>query len=537
MNNELDSYDKEVVVTLLSNGSANLFKENSLTLFSNKLHTPIILNPSNYHYIALQEIGLSLDSGNIKIPNQNPAIIYFEWDTDYSNLFEQGKNYKNLEEVFIRTYKQNKNSLFINYPNNFGTYSDKGFIENRFYTADTIEVELNKFDFFSNIDYFEGKLNFKLVKHYIENTNDLLWQRFEIKRRDSNPKRITIEKNKEIGLLIHRNLAEALKLSTHLRENIVVHSSQLEFPSSLEINNETYLLYFIRENEIIRGRLFHHDKIQSDDDNVINVECNIVDPYISNTKFGNTLATFNNITNNRKFFHYYPNSRTFYKLRGNEIDTINIRISDKDYNQLSLFHGIPTIVKLIIRSKIEMDFTSNLRVSSRAPSTVYFQNRNSSFRVVLPSNDLFQYEKSQLSIASITYPNRFKVLPKYLKSNYIRKVFLYTNQNVDEFNMNFFTEADPELTVDIGNDVSLNPDVLVSNFNKKFLNEQLEWSYDKIKHRMLIKSKKNAYLLQIPIPLGNLLGLQESNVDFVNPMVNSHLFRPSWFYKLFTQIN
>ena len=180
MNNELDSYDKEVVVTLLSNGSANLFKENSLTLFSNKLHTPIILNPSNYHYIALQEIGLSLDSGNIKIPNQNPAIIYFEWDTDYSNLFEQGKNYKNLEEVFIRTYKQNKNSLFINYPNNFGTYSDKGFIENRFYTADTIEVELNKFDFFSNIDYFEGKLNFKLVKHYIENTNDLLWQRFEI---------------------------------------------------------------------------------------------------------------------------------------------------------------------------------------------------------------------------------------------------------------------------------------------------------------------------------------------------------------------
>ena len=180
-----------------------------------------------------------------------------------------------------------------------------------------------------------------------------------------------------------------------------------------------------------------------------------------------------------------------------------------------------------------MDFTSNLRVSSRAPSTVYFQNRNSSFRVVLPSNDLFQYEKSQLSIASITYPNRFKVLPNYLKSNYIRKVLLYSNQNVDEFNMNFFAEADPELTVDIGNDVFLNRDVLVSNFDKKFINEALEWSYEKIKHRMLLKSKKNAYLLQIPIPLGNLLGLQESNVDFVNPMVNSHLFRPSWFYKFF----
>ena len=32
MNNKLDSYDKEVAVTLLSNGSANLFREN-LSIF------------------------------------------------------------------------------------------------------------------------------------------------------------------------------------------------------------------------------------------------------------------------------------------------------------------------------------------------------------------------------------------------------------------------------------------------------------------------------------------------------------------------
>ena len=85
MNIETDTYDKEISITLLSNGSSNLFKENSLTFFSNKLHTPIILNPSDYHYVALQEIGLSLNSGNIKIPDQKPAIIYFEWNTNFSN--------------------------------------------------------------------------------------------------------------------------------------------------------------------------------------------------------------------------------------------------------------------------------------------------------------------------------------------------------------------------------------------------------------------------------------------------------------------
>ena len=250
-----------------------------------------------------------------------------------------------------------------------------------------------------------------------------MWQRFEIKRHKPKSENAAIDKHKEIGLLIHRKLAEALNLYTHLKENLSTNYSEIEIPTPLEIDSETYYLYFIRENEIIYSRLFYDHKIQSNEDHVINIDCNIVDPFISDTKYCNTIATFNNITNNQKFFHYYPNSRTFYKLRGNEIDAINIRISDKDYNQLDLFYGIPTIVKLIIRSKIEMDFTSNLRVSSRAPATLHFQNTNSNFRVVLPSNEIFQSEKSQLSIASITYPNRFKVLPKYLKSDNIRKIF------------------------------------------------------------------------------------------------------------------
>ena len=533
MNIESDTYDKEISITLLSNGSSNLFKENSLTSFSNKLHTPIILNPSDYHYVALQEIGLSLNSGNIKIPNQKPAIIYFEWNTSFSNNLEKITNYETLKQVFIETYEQNKNSFFINYPNKFGIYSDKGHIENKVYTTDTIEQELRKFDFFSNEEFFEGKLQLRLVKNYIKDTNDLWWQRFEIKRQNSNPSETAIDKNKEIGLLIHRNLAKALQLSTHLKDNFVLHSSRFEKPTTLEIDSETYLLYFIRESEIVFGGIFHDNKIQSNDDTVINIDSNIVDPYISDTKFCNTLATFNNVTNNQNFFHYYPNSRTFYKLRGNEIDTINIRISDKDYNQLSLFQGIPTIVKLIIRSKVTMDFTSNLRVSSKAPGTLQFQNKNSSFRVVLPSNDIFQSENSQLSISSITYPNQFKVLPKYLKSDKIRKIFLYSDQKVDEFNMNFFTEDDPELTEDIANAVSLDPNVLISNFNKKFKKEKIEWVYDKLNQRISLRTKQNAYLLQIPIQLGKILGLQESDVNYSNQMATSHLFRPLWFYKAF----
>ena len=529
--------DKEVVITLLSNGSTNLFKDNTLTLFSNRLHTPIILNPSNHNYVALQEIGISLNSGNIRIPYEKPAIIYFEWDTAFRNHSEDLGRDEIKKNFFVNTYNQNKNTFFINYPNNFGIYSKKSYIENKVYTQKTIEEELKNFDFFLRDNVFPGKLEINLMKQYQETKSgnlDLWYHCFEIKRYTPTLQEITLSQNKVIGLIIHKKLAEALKIDTYLKSHLIDHSSHLEIPDLLEIDSEPYLLYFINENEIIKGRIILENKIMSNDHNVINIDCNIVDPYISNTKFCNTIATFNNITNKQNFLYYYPNNRTFYKLRGNEIDSINIKISDKDYNQLNLFEGIPTIVKLIIKSKIEMDFTSNIQVSSNAPGISHFYNKNSYFRVALPSNEVFQAEKSQLSISSITYPNRFKVLPKYLNSNIIKKIYLYSNQNVILGEMEIFSsqyEDNSDLTVDISDDVSLDPLVMVTNLNKRF--KDIEWSYNDKTNCVSIKTRENAFVLQIPIPLANLFGLQESDVDYVNSMITNHKFLDSWYYKIF----
>ena len=108
MHQELESYDNEIVVTLLSNGSSNLQKENSLTLFSNKQHTPIILNQTNYHYVAQQEIGIDLNSENIKIPNQNPGIIYFEWDTHFNDNVKVGDDFETLKKLLSKLMKKQK---------------------------------------------------------------------------------------------------------------------------------------------------------------------------------------------------------------------------------------------------------------------------------------------------------------------------------------------------------------------------------------------------------------------------------------------
>ena len=59
---------------------------------------------------------------------------------------------------------------------------------------------------------------------------------------------------------------------------------------------------------------------------------------------------------------------------------------------------------------------------------------------MIPGHDVFQSESSELSISSIMYPNRFKVLPEYLSSNHITTYFMYSNENVivNEMKINSF---------------------------------------------------------------------------------------------------
>ena len=92
-------------------------------------------------------------------------------------------------------------------------------------------------------------------------------------------------------------------------------------------------------------------------------------------------------------------------------------------------------------------------------------------------------------------------------------------------------EDNSDLKIDISDDVSLDPLVLVTNLNKRF--KDIRWSYNNKTNRVSIKTQKNAFVLQIPIPLANLFGLQESDVGYVNSMITNHKFLDTWYYKIF----
>ena len=99
--------NKYTTLTLLSNGSYNLYNNNSLTSFSNKLHKAIILDPSVYHYVALQEIGISLNAENIPVPSDKLALIYIS-NTGYlpANTLEEL-----TKHLFQHLMVRRKNSL------------------------------------------------------------------------------------------------------------------------------------------------------------------------------------------------------------------------------------------------------------------------------------------------------------------------------------------------------------------------------------------------------------------------------------------
>ena len=111
---------------------------------------------------------------------------------------------------------------------------------------------------------------------------------------------------------------------------------------------------------------------------------------------------------------------------------------------------------------------------------------------------------------------------------------MYSNENVifNEMQINSSKQEFASLK-DVSLDISFDPLTLVSNLNKKFEKENIEWIYNNQSQRITIRANNNAYILQVPCPLGYLLGFKDSDVSFVNDMINNHQFKDSWFYKIF----
>ena len=540
VNNEYHS------VTLLSNGSFTLFPNNSLSSFSNKLQKVIKLDPSMYHYVALQEIGVSLKLENIAIPDYTPYLYLIDWNLTIFQI--------NLQNQLIFTrevIEQNFNNIIKdknfmrNHLNPYGIRTNGIHFNNQYFDISSLDKEIN--------DSLKGIITSEKVKVSINFVSDHVTLRSYLKKymkndfsahslrqiqikcenndnvsivkTNSNPNVIS---NKDLFIdgrfcviLLHEKFAIATKIERYW---MVINGKRLLqcfFPTKISVNNENYFVYFVRNGEEIRGGILTENSVSSNNNNIIEVHCNLVNPYPSNENFCKILATFNTLKQDKTFMYYYPKNLSFFKILDSEVQNIDIVLKEKSTKQLKLFYDTPTLVKLLIKSEKGMPGISNIRISSNADSISNFPNKNSFFRVKLKSNDIFQSENSQIAITSVSYPNKFKILPSYLKSNTIKLIYMYSSSHFSH--QNIFTEKN------VDGKIIENENVIFSNLKEVF-NNFVSLDYDENANIFSISSTHNAYIIQLPIPLGNVIGMRKNDIQFNNKMIYNHTFKSDWYY-------
>ena len=441
-------------ITLLSNGSFTIFPNNSLSSFSNKLQKAIKLDPSWYHYVALQEIGVSLKIENIPIPDNKAYLYLLDWNLRIFQINLQ-KQFTFTREVIEQNFNNIiKDKNFIrNYLNSYGIKASGFHFNNKYFDISSLDNDINHY--LSEISTFEkikisinfvsdqitfqynfmkytknnfGSHSIKQIRIKCENIDNASVEENNLKTTDISNNDLFLNEQFCV-VLLHEKFAVATKIEKYW---MIINGKRLPkcfFPSKISLHNETYFVYFVRNGEEIRGDIITGNNVSSDNNNIIQVQCNLVSPYPSNENFCKILATFNTLKQDKTFMYYCPKNLSFFKILDSEIQNIDIVLKEKGNNQLKLFTDTPTLVKLLIKSEKGMPGITNIRISSDADSMSNFQNKNSFFRVKLLSNEVFQSENSQIAITSVTYPNKFKILPSYLKSNNIKIIYMYSTDH------------------------------------------------------------------------------------------------------------
>ena len=80
--------------------------------------------------------------------------------------------------------------------------------------------------------------------------------------------------------------------------------------------------------------------------------------------------------------------------------------------------------------------------------------------------------------------------------------------------------------------ISNNPKIFFANLNIKLGNSSLKWEYNEHTNKCSISTSENAYIIQIPIVLANMLGMYDNDVSYDNTMVFHHPFKANWWYNL-----
>jgi len=373
-------------VYCISNGSPEMFPENTLTLFGNKF--PFLFDygrESNMYklQVAVDAIGFSLNfNQNYLSTNKHEPSIIIEYQT--------------TTKIDSKCYSLSNNVI-----------SDGD------YTTDIIDNLLNEKNKTAPVLYSykyiyldNSILNVKTICDIFKQFDDLFTLYC-----DENSDSITLRhKNKKI--MVHFNIAlfPHLKVTTKYREHPgsrqlqehlhVLNTAEEQLHRAKKIGSGYY--QFFRCESKYDINLDVSEILSLNQPKLIKVKCKNIRDQIFNGSHEKDLLVFCpqlDKKDNREYFFHEFESRTYCTLENTILDQISFELHNEFNEQLHLDTGVPTILKLDIIAMEKYKKAFNVRIASD------IVNR-STFTVKLPNNLRFN-ENWHVSLSSINLPNTF----------------------------------------------------------------------------------------------------------------------------------
>lgn len=374
-------------VYCISNGSPDMFPNNTLTSFGNKF-------PFIYDYgkasnniklqVGVDAIGFSLNfNGNTtNIPDYMPNIIIVLPTTSKTTT---KCHYLETEEITRCDLKQTIENSVLDHIEKEGETVSYVFIylKEKTLNFDKLRALFNRYHMYYTLNASEEK---KTLAFTHQNHNVYFY----------------IQKHLLEQINVKTNFGEHFqgKSTTLQQEQVDISEGNTNIPQ-VESKTKTsiYESYKLYKNSSITLNLNKEYKVSLP--KIIKVRCKNIRDQIFNDKSEKDLLVFCPQIENLKhnyFFHEFE-TRTYCTLENTILDRIYFEILNEYNIPLQLDTGVPTLLKLDIKAMDKNKKSFNIRIASD-------QTNRSNFSVKLPQT-LFFNENWRVSLTSINLPNTF----------------------------------------------------------------------------------------------------------------------------------
>lgn len=375
-------------IYLISNGSLDVYAENTLVDFKNKLPFQIDVGRNEGIEVAISHLGISNNFKNITTPrNGLPSFFITNAKAPYIAPDKDG----HFVQIPVKFEIGNKGSAL--FPTDWFQYD----FEEKSYSISDIK------------EYFKEVSRESYTD--IEFTDDL---KLVIKTKNYN----------NFWIFMHKTMIDSfgfvnIDTKTDMEFvdnpeidifNVTTADESLAVLRKTYYKSELYYTYHIRNRSIQNERDYFLESSSSNIlkkkfPSVIKVICENISPQIFNNTYSKDLVVFSPDYSKEDYSWTEFGVKQYVPISNTSVNDFSIKLVDEFNNQIQLLPGPATLIKMNLRLRQPEKKTFNVRLTS-AMTSEYPDNYNSIFKVKLPSTIALN-RNWRVALTSISNPNEF----------------------------------------------------------------------------------------------------------------------------------